>query len=104
MKSVPKTSAKEMAAAVQASQTVVTQQAVDVPAATPAAPGPSAAPKKKEKDNKKQKKVIRTAGGVTWEDNTLTDWPDGKFVNLQCSISLPKYSIFPNQRQLFYNK
>nr|XP_018903188.1 PREDICTED: RNA-binding protein 42 [Bemisia tabaci] len=79
MKSVPKTSAKEMAAAVQASQTVVTQQAVDVPAATPAAPGPSAAPKKKEKDNKKQKKVIRTAGGVTWEDNTLTDWPDDDF-------------------------
>lgn len=33
----------------------------------------------KEKTNKKDKKTVRVAGGQTWEDNSLADWPDDDF-------------------------
>ncbi|CAH0750095.1 unnamed protein product [Diatraea saccharalis] len=39
-------------------------------------PEPPAAKPKKEKKNRK---VVRTAGGQVWEDVTLLDWPDDDF-------------------------
>ncbi|XP_032514954.2 RNA-binding protein 42 [Danaus plexippus] len=33
----------------------------------------------KAKKEKKHRKVVRTAGGQTWEDVTLLDWPDDDF-------------------------
>lgn len=33
----------------------------------------------KDKTNKKDKKTVRVAGGQTWEDNSLADWPDDDF-------------------------
>jgi hypothetical protein len=37
---------------------------------------PPAAGRKKEKKNKK---MIRMAGGQIWEDNSLLEWEDGKY-------------------------
>jgi len=33
----------------------------------------------KPKKEKKSKKVVRMAGGQTWEDTSLMDWEDGTF-------------------------
>ncbi|XP_068632563.1 RNA-binding protein 42 [Battus philenor] len=53
------------------------------PEPTPAAPpAPTTQPTDgtpKLKKEKKHRKVIRTAGGQTWEDVTLLDWPDDDF-------------------------
>lgn len=57
------------------------------PAPTPA-PAPAAAPSPasaqdpaapKPKKEKKNRKVVRTAGGQVWEDVTLLEWPDDDF-------------------------
>ena len=37
---------------------------------------------KKEKKEKKPKKIIRTAAGETWEDPSLEEWEKGKWVRL----------------------
>ncbi|KAJ0175424.1 hypothetical protein K1T71_008583 [Dendrolimus kikuchii] len=51
-----------------------------VPVAPPppciSVPDPAVAKPKKEKKNRK---VVRTAGGQVWEDVTLLDWPDDDF-------------------------
>lgn len=36
--------------------------------------------RKMERSDKGGKKVVRTAGGQTWEDSSLQDWPDGKII------------------------
>ena len=35
--------------------------------------------KKKEKGKGKKRKLVRTAGGQTWEDPTLEEWPKDDF-------------------------
>lgn len=35
-------------------------------------------PEEKKKD-KKNKKIVRTAGGQVWEDNTLLEWETGQY-------------------------
>lgn len=37
---------------------------------------------------KKNRKIIRMAGGQTWEDQSLLDWDDGKKIFLYSIISL----------------
>ncbi|XP_049868073.1 RNA-binding protein 42 [Pectinophora gossypiella] len=61
------------------------------PAPAPRAPSPPPAPAPpppppacealvpKAKKEKKNRKVVRTAGGQVWEDVTLLDWPDDDF-------------------------
>lgn len=59
------TNAKEMAEKVKASSVV----------SVSTEPNPATTVKKKEKKNKK---FIRTSGGISWEDPSLSDWEDGK--------------------------
>jgi len=83
---------KEMAEAVKAtSKTIVVSAGGNaVAAAECAASIPNQSAKSK---GKKNKKFIRTSGGQVWEDQTLSEWDEGK-------ITCPKYFFFillPNQ-------
>ena len=69
-KQKPNGGAKEMAEKVKASSVVSVSHE-----ANPAQP----TSKKKEKKNKK---FIRTAGGQTWEDQSLSEWEDGELQQL----------------------
>ncbi|RVE52623.1 hypothetical protein evm_002742 [Chilo suppressalis] len=65
---------------------VVRAEPAPEPAPLPAPPPPPVitpaadpAPPNKPKKEKKNRKVVRTAGGQVWEDVTLLDWPDDDF-------------------------
>lgn len=71
-----KLKAKEMAEKVKATAVV---SIINEPTIQQQIPQPqSSQNKKKDISNKKNKKLIRTAGGHTWEDTTLGEWEEGR--------------------------
>lgn len=70
-----KLKAKEMAEKVKATAVV---SILNEPTVQQPPQQPTSQNKKKDISNKKNKKLIRTAGGHTWEDTTLGEWEEGR--------------------------
>lgn len=41
-----------------------------------------------KKKDKKNKKLVRMAGGQIWEDPSLAEWEDGMFLSVKCNLEL----------------
>lgn len=85
VKTIESSRAKEMADRVKASTVISVGPAITGGGGGGGGGGTEEGTGVKKKE-KKPKKIIRTAGGQTWEDNSLIDWDDGKLMSfIVCS-------------------
>ena len=70
------------AAAVAALPTASAPNIVSTAYSTPGAAAAAA----KEGKTKKKKNVVRAAGGEVWEDPTLAEWDDSKYLYFDCIL------------------